>query len=77
MYGKLVAPAALPVSELRDRFESATVALRTLRLAVPELYESAGDTRRAGQEHQAWKGVERAAIKRGLVDSSTSSNTAS
>ncbi len=67
VYGKLVAPGGLAPSDLLARFEAASVSLRNLRLAVPELYERVGDTRRAGQEHQAWKGVERAAIKRGLV----------
>ena len=42
-------------------------ALRTMRLAMPELYEKTGPTKRAGQEHQAWRGIERVALKRGLV----------
>lgn len=37
-----------------------------LKLAIPTLYEALGDTKRAGQEHQAWRGVVRVAEKRGL-----------
>ena len=37
-------------------------------LAIPELYEALGDSKRAGQEHQAWRGIERNAMKKGLVD---------
>jgi len=60
VYGKLVAPADL---DLRTPWSQAT---RDMRAAAPELYEG-GDPKRAGQEHQAWRGVERVAVKRGLV----------
>ena len=41
--------------------------LRGLAIALPRLYELLEETKRAGQEHQAWRGVERKAIKRGLL----------
>ncbi|MAC25269.1 MAG: hypothetical protein CMH59_02065, partial [Myxococcales bacterium] len=66
-YGKLVAPASVDLKALRGRFEAALAELRTMRLAMPELYEKTGPTKRAGQEHQAWRGIERVALKRGLV----------
>ncbi|MEM7605456.1 MAG: hypothetical protein AAF411_08865 [Myxococcota bacterium] len=68
MYGKIVSQSVSDAS-LRTRLEAYGAKARTLRLAAPALYEALGDSRRAGQEHQAWRGVERAAIKRGLVPS--------
>lgn len=65
VYGKLIAPSALSKKHLVSAWTEA-VAKHGVRVAIPELYEGV-DTRRAGQEHQAWRGVERAAQKRGLV----------
>ncbi len=62
--GKLIVPAGTDPHEVRRRLEAHPGA----RWAIPELYELCGDTKRAGREHQTWRGLVRAAIKRGLVD---------
>ncbi len=66
--GKLVAAATLDLSELRRRFEAALDAADGARWAVPDLYELCGDTKRAGREHQRWRGLARAAVKRGFLE---------
>lgn len=65
VYGKLVVPASIAKRDLVQAWNGAIAELG-MRVAIPELYEGV-DTRRAGQEHQAWRGVERVAQKRGLV----------
>lgn len=67
IYGKLIANADVSPAHLCQRLEAHGKTTKRLRIAVPELYEAIGDTRRAGQEHQAWRGIERAATKRGLA----------
>lgn len=62
--GKLIVPAGVDLAEVRRRLE----AQRGARWAIPELYELCGDTKRAGREHQTWRGIARAAVKRGLVE---------
>jgi len=66
VYGKLVAPRDTDLGALRDALERAIHARGTVRLAIPELYERLGDTRRAGIEHQAWRGLERVALRADL-----------
>lgn len=65
VYGKLLAPADANLEVLRDVVEAASKELESFAIAVPGLYEALGDTRRAGQEHQAFRGIERRAEKRG------------
>lgn len=65
VYGKWIAPASIAKPTLTRAWTDAIAAIG-VRIAIPELYEGV-DTRRAGQEHQAWRGVERVAQKRGLV----------
>ena len=67
IYGKLIARADVSAGDLCQRLEAHGKTTKRLRIAVPELYEAMGDTRRAGQEHQSWRGIERVAVKRGLV----------
>ena len=57
-YGKLVSNAELRT--LGDAWQSA-VRKTKIRIAIPELFEQLGMTRRAGQEHQAWRAIQRKA----------------
>ncbi|MCA9535057.1 MAG: hypothetical protein KC593_15300, partial [Myxococcales bacterium] len=66
VYGKIVLPAGADVRGFRASYEKA-IGGRGLAIALPRLYELLGDSKRAGQEHQAWRGVERKAIKQGLL----------
>lgn len=68
VYGKLVARADVALDALREAIEASTRTRRGFRVAMPALYELLGPAKRAGQEHQAWRAIERAAIKRGLVE---------
>ena len=67
VYGKLVVPGGADLAAARDAIERTARTRGTFQIAVPELYEALGDTKRAGQEHQAWRGIERVAIRKGLV----------
>lgn len=67
VYGKIVAPASVKPTELHARLDASLRASGKVRMAIPELYEKMGDTKRAGQEHQAFRTLERIAIKRDLV----------
>jgi len=67
VYGKLLAPGEVAPPELRAALDAAIRSSGTVSMAIPGLYELLGDAKRAGQEHQAWRGIERAAIKQGLV----------
>ena len=49
------------LNAVRTAWES--IVGRRLTAALPGLYESLGDTKRAGQEHQAWRGIERKALR--------------
>jgi hypothetical protein len=68
VYGKLVVPASIELAEVRRRLEEAARGARGYRLAAPGLYEGTGPAKRAGQEHQAWRALERAALQKGLVE---------
>jgi hypothetical protein len=67
VYGKLVAPAIVEPPAIRAALDGAVKAAGKVSLAIPGLYELLGDSKRSGQEHQAWRGIERIAIKKGLV----------
>lgn len=60
--GKLVVPADLDLNAFRESWE-ALVKTRPMTLSVPGLYEELGDSKRAGQEHQAWRGIEGKAVR--------------
>ena len=59
LYGKLVFPEAAALSDIEASVDICRKFPTGPRLAIPQLYELLGDTRRAGQEHQAWLGIER------------------
>ena len=67
VYGKIVVPPAASLEQVREVIERDMRTRGTFQIAVPELYEQLGDAKRAGQEHQAWRGIERVAIRKGLV----------
>jgi hypothetical protein len=56
IYGKLVATAECDLISVRAVIESRAAAATFL---VPGLFEILGETKRAGQEHKAWGGLER------------------
>lgn len=59
--GKIVLAADADLNAVRTAWES--IVGRRLTAALPGLYESLEDTKRAGQEHQAWRGIERKALR--------------
>ncbi|MDH3201558.1 MAG: tetratricopeptide repeat protein [Myxococcales bacterium] len=61
--GKIIVPAAVELASFRDAWE-ASVGSGALAASLPSLYEELGETKRAGQEHQAWRGIERKALRR-------------
>ncbi len=61
-HGKIVAPVAVPVETIQKAIES--LKSQPIAVAVPDLYDALPDTKRAGQEHQAFRGIERRAEKR-------------
>lgn len=67
VYGKIIVPGAVRLEVFRDAYENAIRQRGKVALALPGLYEALGDTKKAGQQHVAWGGIERAAIKRGLA----------
>jgi tetratricopeptide (TPR) repeat protein len=60
--GKIIVQPTQDVEEFRTAWEAATAA-RALSVSLPALYEQLGDSRRAGQEHQAWRGIEGKALR--------------
>ncbi len=58
IYGKVVAPSATTLEHLRGQWDAAQ-RQHALAFSAPGLYEALGDTKRAGQAHQAWLGIER------------------
>ena len=66
-YGKVIVPAAADLRTFRVHFERTSRKGGHVVMALPELYEALGETRRAGQEHRAWRGIEKTALRKGLV----------
>jgi hypothetical protein len=66
-YGKLIVPAERSLADVRTALERSIRAQPGITLAIPQLYELLGDTPAAGKAHQAWAGIERMAIKQGLL----------
>ncbi len=60
--GKVIVPAEVDLTVFRRAWESAISAC-ALAAALPRLYEELGETKRAGEEHQAWGGIERKALR--------------
>jgi hypothetical protein len=46
----------------REAWEAA-IGARALSVSLPALYEELGEAKRAGQEHQAWRGIEGKALR--------------
>lgn len=67
LYGKIVTSAEVALPTLQAAIESEVRKQGRVQIAVPELYDALGDSARAGKEHQAWRGIERIAIKKGLA----------
>ncbi len=60
--GKVIVSPLQKLPEFRDAWEAA-IANRPVSVAIPLLYEQLKDAKRAGQEHQAWRGIEGKAIR--------------
>jgi len=67
VYGKLIATADVDLASLAGALERALTAKGAVSLAVPELYDGLGDAKRAGREHQAFRGIEQVALRKGLT----------
>jgi len=59
--GKIIVPAVVDLSSFQAAWERA-VGSSALSASLPSLYEDLGETKRAGQQHQAWRGIERKAL---------------
>jgi tetratricopeptide (TPR) repeat protein len=60
--GKVILTPTQSLDDFRDAWEAA-LSKRPAAIAVPKLYELLKDTKRAGQEHQAWRGIEGKALR--------------
>jgi hypothetical protein len=60
--GKVIVPATQDLGAFREQWEAA-IAARPLSVSLPGLYEEIGDSKQAGQEHQAWRGIEGKALR--------------
>jgi len=60
--GKVIVQPTQDLEAFREAWEAATEA-RPLSVSLPALYEELGDSKRAGQEHQAWRGIEGKALR--------------
>ncbi len=60
--GKVIVPLAEDLQSFRDAWEAA-IAGRRASAAMPALYDQLSDAKRAGQEHQAWRGIEGKALR--------------
>jgi len=60
--GKVIVPPLQNLEQFRDSWEAA-VAKRAATVSLPSLYEQLRDSKRAGQEHQAWRGIEGKALR--------------
>jgi hypothetical protein len=60
--GKVIVPPTQDLVAFRETWEAVTGA-RPLSISLPALYEELGDSKQAGQEHQAWRGIEGKALR--------------
>jgi hypothetical protein len=60
--GKVIVPLVQDLESFRDAWEAA-VAGRQASVSMPALYDQLPDSKRAGQEHQAWRGIEGKALR--------------
>lgn len=64
--GKVIVGPTQDLSGFRAAWEAAIAAL-PLTISLPTLYEQLADSKRAGQEHQAWRGIEGKALRQTLA----------
>ncbi|MBW1832329.1 MAG: hypothetical protein JRJ10_11650, partial [Deltaproteobacteria bacterium] len=55
--GKVIVQRSQDLDEFRVAWEAA-IGVRPVSMSLPGLYEELGDSKQAGQEHQAWRGIE-------------------
>jgi tetratricopeptide (TPR) repeat protein len=60
--GKIIVSPTQDLRSFREAWEKA-IEVRALSISLPALYEQLGDTKRAGQEHQVWRGIEGKALR--------------
>ena len=60
--GKVIVQPVQNLEEFRDSWEAA-IGARAASVSIPSLYEQLKDSKRAGQEHQAWRGIEGKALR--------------
>ena len=60
--GKVIVRANQDLAAFREAWETA-IGARKASASMPALYEGLGDSKRAGQEHQAWRGIEGKALR--------------
>ena len=60
--GKVIVQPVQNLEEFRDSWEAA-LKKRAASVSMPALYEQLQDSKRAGQEHQAWRGIEGKALR--------------
>jgi hypothetical protein len=58
----VIVPATQDLEAFREAWEAA-IGARPLSMSLPALYEELGDSKQAGQEHQAWRGIEGKALR--------------
>jgi hypothetical protein len=61
--GKVIVQPTQNLHDFRGSWET-LLSKRAASVSVPDLYEQLGDSKRAGQEHQAWRGIERKALQK-------------
>ena len=60
--GKVILPPTQDLGVFREAWEAA-IGVRPVSMSLPGLYEELGDSKQAGQEHQAWRGIEGKALR--------------
>jgi hypothetical protein len=60
--GKVIVQPTQDLEAFREAWEAAAGG-RASSISLPALYEELGDSKRAGQEHQAWRGIEGKALR--------------
>ncbi len=63
--GKLVSRPGTDLAAVAAALE-AEMTKGAVSIAIPALYEALGDAKRAGREHQAYRGIERVGLRKGL-----------
>lgn len=67
LYGKIIVEKTVTAEALEHALTQHVAKDGRVQIAVPGLYEWLGDSKRAGQEHQAFRGIEQVAIRRSLT----------